>query len=525
MHRRTFLATGLAAFAALRSNPAFSRAIPQGPASGGLTAPSAVAELVRRRAEELSHHAYVAPAETLPSAMAAMGYDEYRDLRFRPESAVWRGEGLGFEIQFFVAAYLFRAPVEIFLVENGAIRPLSADRELFDFGPQTSKVPSDAQLAFSGFRIHAPINRSEYYDELLAFQGASYFRGLGRDHSYGLSARALSLNTEGPEVEEFPAFTSFWIERPADARSITLHALLDSPSVTGAYTFRIAPGVQTAMDIDAVLFPRRDLTKVGFAPLTSMYLKDTHDGGGRLDFRPAIHDSDGLASWNGRDERLWRPLLNPPDVQVSSFQDNDPKGFGLIQRGRRFAEYEDLEARYHDRPSAWVEPKNGWGEGAVQLIEIPAEVEYFDNIVAAWRPKDALLAGRAYDVGYRLTWCDDTPAASGYRVGKTRIGEGSRPGTVHFVVDFLDSDGARLEKVASVGVTDVPLRPLSEGVVGSSVGITGAPLLQRNRQTGGIRATFEFDPQDHSESELRLSLVANGEPASEVWLFRWRRQL
>ncbi len=524
MHRRTFLATGLATLAALRSNAALSRGVPQ--ISGtGVPAPrkSPVAELVRGRAEKLSHRDFVPPSETLPAPLGAMGYDEYRDLRFRPERAVWRGAGLGFEIQFFVAAYIFRAPVEIFLVEDGAILPLKADRELFDFGPQESKVPRGAPLGFSGFRIHASLNRADYYDELLAFQGASYFRGLGRDHSYGLSARALSLNTEGPDPEEFPSFTSFWIERPADQRSITLHGLLDSPSVTGAYTFRITPGAQTVMDIDSTIFPRRELTKVGFAPLTSMYQKDTHDGGGRVDFRPAIHDSDGLASWNGRGERLWRPLVNPPEVQVSSFEDNNPKGFGLIQRARKFAEYEDLEARYHDRPSAWIEPKSAWGAGSVQLVEIPTEVEYFDNIVAAWRPKEALPAGRAYAIGYRLSWCDDTPAWSGSRVGKTRIGEGARPGSLHFVVDFLDFRDTKLEKVASVGITDVPLRPLPEAVVSSSVGVTGAPLIQRNSESGGMRATFEFDPQGHDESELRLSLVANGEPASEVWLFRWRR--
>ena len=219
-----------------------------------------------------------------------MGYDEYRDLRFRPERAIWRGEELGFELQFFPSAYIYRTPVEIFLVENGSIRLLNADRALFDFGPQQGKVPLQAPLSFSGFRVHAPLNRPDYYDELLTFQGSSYFRGLGRNHSYGLSARALALNTDGPEPEEFPLFRSFWIERPKDQNSITVHGLLDSQSITGAYTFVIAPGAQTAMHVDAHLFPRRDLSKVGFAPLTSMFLKDTHDSDGPVDFRPAIHD-------------------------------------------------------------------------------------------------------------------------------------------------------------------------------------------------------------------------------------------
>jgi glucans biosynthesis protein len=521
VHRRTFLATGLAALATLKPNVALSRGTAS--VSPSQEGGSAVAKLVRRRAAELSRHAFAPPQKMLSAPLAAMGYDEYRDLRFRPERAVWRGKDLGFEIQFFVAAYIFHTPVEVFLVEDGRVRPLTADRDLFDFGPQSGKVPLGTPLSFSGFRIHAPLNRPDYYDELLAFQGASYFRGLGRGHSYGLSARALALNTEGPEQEEFPTFTSFWIERPKDHRAITVQALLDSPSLTGAYTFLIIPGAQTVMNIDSEIFPRRDLTNVGLAPLTSMFLKDTHDSDGPLDFRPAIHDSDGLASWNGRDEHLWRPLVNPADLQVSCFEDNNPRGFGLVQRARKFDAYEDLEARYEDRPTAWVEPEGDWGDGCVQLIEIPTAVEYFDNIVAAWRPKKTLLAGHAYAISYRLGWRDDAPAWDGYRVAKTRIGIGSRPGTVRLVVDFLDPRDSKPEKVASVGVTDVPLRPLPEAAISASVGLAGAPLVQRNPESGGIRATFEFDPQDGKESELRLGLVSNGEPVSEVWLFRWRR--
>ena len=522
MHRRTFLATGLAALATLRSSPTLSRGkIPVALSHPAPTSQNVIAALVRKRAEELSRRAFEPPPETL-GPLAAMGYDEYRDLRFRPERAIWRGEELGFELQFFPSAYIYRTPVEIFLVESDSIRLLKADRAQFDFGPQHGKVPLQTPLSFSGIRIHAPLKRPDYYDELLTFQGASYFRGLGRDHSYGLSARALALNTEGPEPEEFPLFRRFWIERPKDKHSLVVHGLLDSPSVTGAYTFVIAPGAATVMDVDAQIFPRRDLSKVGFAPLTSMFFKDTHDSDGPMDFRPAIHDSDGFAARNSRDERLWRPLVSPPEVQTSCFIDNSPKGFGLIQRDRKFDGYQDLEARYQNRPSAWIEPKGSWGSGCAQLVEIPTQAEYFDNIVAFWRPDAALLAGQEYSINYRLSWCDDVPTWNGYRVGKTRIGVGSRPETVRFVVDFLDWRSSKLEQIASVGITDVPLRPLPEAVISSSAGAIGNPLVQRNPDIGGIRATFEFDPQGRNESELRLSLVAEGEPASEVWLFRWR---
>ena len=210
-------------------------------------------------------------------------------------------------------------------------------------------------------------------------------------------------------------------------------------------------------------------------------------------------------------------------MQTSYLQDNNPRGFGLIQRDRKFDGYQDLEARYQTRPSAWVEPKGNWGNGCAQLVEIPAQAEYFDNIVAFWRPDAPLRAGQEYPINYRLTWCDDVPAWNGYRVGKTRIGVGSRPETVRFVVDFLDWRNSKLEQIASVGTTDVPLRPLPEAVVSSGVGAIKNPLVQRNPDIGGVRATFEFEPQGRTESELRLSLVADGRPASEVWLFRWRR--
>ena len=326
------------------------------PAGAGVPAPDVASE-VRRRAIALARAAFVPPVERLPPAMAAMGYDEYRDLRFRPERAVWHGQGLGFELQFFPAAYIYRSPVEIYLVEQGSILPVAAARGLFDFSLQDHRVSLNAPLSFSGFRIHAPLNAPGIYDEFMVFQGSSYFRGLGKGHSYGLSARGLAIGTGSSRPEEFPLFRAFWIERPRHAQSITVHALLDSPSVTGAYSFQIWPGAETRMDIAAELFPRRDLTEVGLAPLTSMFLKDTHDDDGPADFRPAVHDSDGLAVWNARGERLWRPLVSPRQVQNTTLLDDNLRGFGLIQRARSFAAYEDLEANYHKRPSAWVEPR------------------------------------------------------------------------------------------------------------------------------------------------------------------------
>ena len=477
-----------------------------------------VSALVRHRAALLARESFAPPVERLPPALAAMGYDEYRDLRFKRERALWHGQSIGFELQFLPAAYIYRSPVEIYLVEEGRIWEVAADRGMFDFGLQEHRVPLNAPLSFSGFRITAPLNTPGHYDEVVVFQGSSYFRGLGRGHSYGLSARGLAINTGSSTPEEFPLFRAFWIERPRKAQSITVHALLDSPSVSGAYTFQIWPGAETRMEVTAELFPRRDLTEVGLAPLTSMFLKDTHDNDGPADFRPAVHDSDGLAVWNGRGERLWRPLLSPRQVQHTTLLDDNLRGFGLIQRARNFATYEDLEANYHTRPSAWVEPQKAWGDGAVELVELPADEEYYDNIVAFWRPIARLKAGVPYPYSYRLIWADDTPARHGYRVVKTRVGRAGTPHHVRFVVDFAQTvRGADSEKAAAIRVPDFIAS------VRASHGIAGRPHLQRNLYTGGVRVSVDFDPAAADHSDLRLDLGSLDGVSSESWRYRWLR--
>lgn len=515
MERRTFVTAGLAALGGL-SVPGLALA-----ASKAAVPPDRIGDTVRELARGLARRRFEAPAERLPNALKALDYDAYRTIRFRPEKAVWHDEDLGFELQFFPSSYIYRSPVSIFIVDGRRVQRLTADTSMFDFGPVADRIPRGAPLGFSGFRIHGPINRRDRYDEFLVFQGASYFRGLGKNHQYGLSARALSINTTGAEPEEFPSFRSFWIERPDSPEAIRVHGLLDSPSVAGAYTFVIRPGPETTMDVSSVLYPRRDLNNVGVAPLTSMFLKTAHDVDGPLDFRPSVHDSDGLAAWNSQDERLWRPLLSPATLQVSSFRDKDPKGFGLVQRERRFEEYQDLEARYELRPSAWVAPAKEWGAGGVELVEIPTDVEYADNIVAYWRPDATLRAGGAYAFSYRLGWCDDVPTSHRMRIDKTRIGAGSLPGTLRFVVDFADK--RPIERVAgnSAILSDVAPIEMLEPQLSSSAGTLKGPYLQSNPFTPGTRVVFELDPGKAKVIELRLSLASQDETASEVWLYRW----
>jgi glucans biosynthesis protein len=474
-------------------------------------------EVVQKIASELSQKAYEAAPDGNPKGAEELDYDQFRQIRFRPERTIWRGEGLNFELQVLPTGWLYKTPVEISIVDGGVVRQLSPDNGYFDLGPLAGKLPPEARIPFSGFRITGPLNRLDHFDEIIVFQGASYFRAVSRGQGYGLSARGLALNVGKPGGEEFPFFRRFWIEKPArGASSLVIHALLDSPSVTGAYRFVVVPGAPTVTDIQATLYPRTDLTEVGIAPLTSMFLFSGIDRSRVSDFRPAVHDSDGLAIANGAGERLWRPLNNPRRLQGSDFLDLNPKAFGLIQRARAFGHYQDLEARYERRPSAWVEPLEAWGPGAVRLFEIPTEEEIHDNIVAYWKPAQPLAAGKPHRFHYRLSWPDDVPGGwPGALVTSTRSGLINGPqrkaGILQFVIDF---QGGRPANHAG----DLPAASIE-----ASAGAVSAPVVQAHPEIGGLRVSFSFDPKGASSSELRLALQMNDKALSETWLYRWTK--
>jgi periplasmic glucans biosynthesis protein len=368
--------------------------------------------VVAERARALAAQPYVAPAGKLPADLAALNYDRHRDIRFRPERALWRDAGLPFEVQFFHPGWLFADPVRVHEVTGEGTREISVDPRDFDYGKNTLDPAAWPKLGFAGFRVHYPLNNAAYKDELVVFLGASYFRALGKGQRYGLSARALAIDTvarpgKPTRGEEFPRFVEFWLERPADAQatSLTLHALLDSPRAAGAYTFTITPGEDTVMQVRSRLYLRagsEDIATLGIAPLTSMFLHGENQPDDD-DFRPEVHDSDGLAVHAGSGEWLWRPLVNPQlsrakGVLTTSFSTTDPRGFGLMQRDRAFSSYEDLEARYELRPSAWVEPIGAWGAGRVELVQLPTDEEIHDNIVAYWLPEKLPAPGEPLDL-------------------------------------------------------------------------------------------------------------------------------
>lgn len=474
-------------------------------------------QLVQARAAALASAAYVKKSPDLPPFLAALNYDQYRDIRFRPEQSLWLKDRLSFQVQFFSRASMFGERVLANIIQKNGIEPVDFTPDMFDFGrlPVPAEVPAD--LGFAGFRLHYPVNRPGYFDEVITFLGASYFRGVGRNQAYGLSARGLALNTARDRGEEFPVFQEFWLEKPArKVRHVTVYALLDSPSVAGAYRFVISPGTATVIDVKTHLYFRDDVELLGVAPLTSMFYHGKTTQHYIDDFRPEVHDSDGLWIVAGNGEHLWRPLNNPQRLGTSYYTIDNPRAFGLLQRERDFSAYQDLEARYQRRPGAWVEPVGDWGAGMVELIEIPTNDEYHDNIVAFWVPAEPVTAGSRRSFEYRLTFGDKPEADQ--REGRavaTRIGAGTDPASYarKFVVDFT---GAHLRKLLETSeiVADIS----------TSTGVAGNAVVQRNPYIHGYRVYFDFAPGDAALAELRCNLRLGTEDLTETWSYQWRKE-
>lgn len=470
---------------------------------------------VAERAQKLAQAAYQKPARSVPKALEQLSYDQYRDIRFKPEKSLWRGQKLPFEVAFFHQGLFFGSPVKIHEVIGGVAREVVFDPSLFDYGANKLDPKDLEGLGYAGFRVHYPINTPKYKDEILVFLGASYFRALGKGQRYGLSARGLALDTALNSGEEFPQFTAFWIEQPKqDDKSLTIYALLDSRRLAGAYQFTVRPGVDTVVDVKSRLFLRENVTKIGLAPLTSMFLFGENQRSPTEDYRPEVHDSDGLSLHSGTGEWIWRPLVNPKRLTVTSFATTNPGGFGLMQRDRTFNQYEDLEAHYELRPSAWVEPHGSWGSGRVELVQIPTPDETNDNIVAFWVPDVPPKPGQPFDVDYRLSWQkqnEKRPPLSW--VTQTRRGHGyvRKPDdSLSFTVDF---DGPIFGKLP----IDAKIQPV--------VSVDGNGRLVetnafKNAMTGGVRMTIRVRRIDENKPvEMRAYLRSEQTTLSETWSY------
>ncbi len=455
----------------------------------------------------------------LPQWMADLDYDAYRQIRFKADRAIVLSEKV--RLQLFHPGFLFKDPVRISLLSNGIVRTVSFDRSLFDYGEALEPIPEKADTegasAFSGFRLHYPLNKAGIFDEVLAFQGASYFRFLGSGQQYGLSARGLALDTASAKGEEFPRFSAFWIEEGQEKdEPIRIYALLESPSITGAYRFDLNPGDASYIDVEARLFARNVGKKIGIAPLTSMFLYGENRGGHYDDYRPEVHDSDGLLIHNGAGEWLWRPLSNPRRLGVNAYRDDNPRGFGLFQRDADFNHYRDLEAHYHHRPSYWVEPKGDWGKGHVELVEIPSPDETNDNIVAFWVADEAMEMGERRDFQYRLSALD--PGISPHHLGRASLSLDSRahvPGT-------RDNSPANMRRhiVEFSGEIIEYALQFIDNVKTELSADNGEVILvavQGNAETRAIRVIFDALPAGTNPMDIRLFLKLDDRPITEVW--------
>ena len=473
---------------------------------------------LKGRARALAAAPYQAPVAAIPPVVKSLDWDQYQSIRYRPERSLWRGQELDFSVRFFHLGLYFQLPVRMHELVAGQAREIPYSSEMFDHrksGLAGTALPAD--LGFAGFRL---LHRSDPERDIAAFLGASYFRAVGAEKQYGLSARGLAVDTGMNRPEEFPRFTDFWLERPQKGESrLTVYALLDSPSITGAYRIDIMPGATLVMNVDATLYPRKEIERLGIAPLTSMYQHGENDRRMGGDWRPEIHDSDGLALWTGNGERIWRPLENPEQLRFNAYADTDPRGFGLMQRDRGFDHYQDDGAFYDRRPSLWVEPRGSWGKGSVQLVEIPTPDETFDNVVAFWHPERPLRAGEELLYSYRLHWGSKTPGTAAIaQVVATRTGIGGVIGqprryySRRFVVDFAGGGLSKLPPKSDVQ----PVITVSRGEIEIA---SARPLAALS----GYRVIFDFKPTDDRTEpvNLRVFLRLSGKTLSETWLYQW----
>jgi glucans biosynthesis protein len=433
-------------------------------------------------------------------------------------------------VTFFHVGRFAPSPVRVFVL--APVNGQTMAREL-PYDPNCFRMPADSPAhalprgaaAFAGLRYQESRLGDQrklpwQQNDWAAFLGASYFRAIGDQYQYGISARGIALNVAGPEPEEFPAFTRFYLVPPSDAApDVTMYALLEGPSITGTYRFVMHRTAAVVMEIEARLFLRRAVTRLGIAPLTSMYWYSETTKPTAIDWRPEVHDSDGLAIWTRGGEHVWRPLNNPAQLVTSAFGDEAPRGFGLLQRDREFDHYLD-GVHYERRPSLWVEPLEDWGRGTVQLVEAPTDDEIQDNVVAMWVPQQAAGPGAQLRLRYRLHWRADEPFPGPLaRCIATRLGRGGQPGQPRppgvqkFVVEFLGG----------------PLAQLPFGVIPELVltAVHGRfSYLFAEAVPGGVaghwRAQFDFTPEGHEVVDIRLFLKRGDQALSETWLYQYR---
>jgi glucans biosynthesis protein len=457
----------------------------------------------------LAKRPYQAPASTLPELFANLDADGYAQIKAQPNAFLWDKEGRGFTIEPLHRGFAYQSPTALHVIEDGMIRRIAYERDRFDFGklnvPET--LPN---LGFSGFRIFGDAQDGPMRDIAL-FQGATFYRSMGRNQVSGAAARGLFVKLGDQKGEEFPNFRAFWLEKPGPVSdTLIIHALLDSESVTGAYRFTIKSGEMTVIDTEMTLVPRVLIDNYGIAGVTATYYFGPNSRRNSDDVRAAAYEAGGLQIKNGNEEWVWRPLSNPQSLQMSVFVDPSPRGFGLLQRDRDFLTFLDDEQNFEKRPSVWNEPIGEWAPGAVQLTEIPSDNDINDNILAFWRPKQPLQPDQEQSFVYRQYWCWQPPERPPLAtVSTTRVGKAAGKKR-RFVVDFMDERFKQAEDTNTI-------KPGLSASIGTLSRIKTTFYPDRRL----CRVSFDLDPGNDTLSELRLLLNKNDQPISETWLYRW----
>lgn len=473
-------------------------------------------EDVQQRARDLAAEPFDDRAIHLEDWLQQFDYDDYREIEYRREKALWEGTDVPFRVQFFHRGGIFPNPVKVHVIREGGVEDFKFDPDLFNYRALEIEGQVPEGLGFAGFKALTPLN-ADHFDEVLSFLGASYFRALGKGTVYGLSSRGLAINSSKWGHEEFPWFREFWLEAPtAEGEPLRAYALLDSQSLTGAYRFELRPGDPTTLDVKLTLYVRKDVEELGLAPLTSMYLfGETDPWPAGVDFRPEVHDSDGLAIHYAHGERLWRPLQNPKESLPSEFPvEAAPRGFGLMQRDRDFGNYHDLEAVYQRRPSCWIEPLEGFGAGKVKLLELSSNSEANDSTVSYFVPAEPVKAGQTLNFAYRMHWggeaADALSQGGGYVVSSRPSQSPENPdGATRFVLEFAGPALASLDPSASVSA-DLTV----DG------GETGPAVVQHNPYAGTWRLFFDVTPSGSEPAAIRVYLKDGEHVLGETWSFR-----
>lgn len=458
-------------------------------------------------ARDMAKRPYSAPNPAMPDGFRDLNYETYVGIRNRRERAVWNDNPRGFLLEPLHRGFIYQAPVQLAVIENGLTRRLVYSAARYDYG-KLAVPQAIGDMGFSGFRVLSTMGDAAGR-EVALFQGASFLRAIAKGQTFGTIARALSLKTADPRGEEFPFFRAFWIEEPARDDVLVVHALLDSESTAGVFTFTLRISDVTLVDTEGAIFPRVALDSFGIAGLQSTYLFGFADKRTVEDYRPQVLEANGLSLAAGNGEYLWRPLANPRQLQISAFSTDQPKGFGLVMRDRDFNNYQDVDARFELRPTLWMEPIGDWGPGSLQLVEIPSDNEIHDNIIVQWRPKTALAAGSEFLFAYRQHWGWNPPEKPPVALASgTRIGRGAQRRR-RFLVDFTG------DKLASI-----PVAEITTALWASNNGIQ-TPRIVPGGEGRPFRVIFDLDTGNESLIELRLALMNGNTQISETWLYRW----